>query len=76
MRREHLSQEERYAITEGRNSEICEHSLPLVRRRCDDNLVRVTRPDAGWLGCRSAPKPGRTCTVPTALADDAAPCWS
>ena len=42
---EHLSREgERYAITEKgrRNSEICESSLPYsVRRRCDDNLVRV-----------------------------------
>lgn len=36
--------EERYAITEKgrRNSQICQSSLPRsVRRRCDDNLIKV-----------------------------------
>ena len=62
---EHLSREgERYAITEKgrRNSEICESSLPYsVRRRCDDNLVRVneTLMREQQVQGGGAPKPGR-----------------
>jgi len=66
---EHLSREgERYAITEKgrRNSEICESSLPYsVRRRCDDNLVRVneTLMREQQVQGEVLPNPDGTCTV-------------
>ena len=65
---EHLSREgERYAITEKgrRNSEICESSLPYsVRRRCDDNLVRVneTLMREQQVQGEVLPNPDGTCT--------------
>ena len=73
---EHLSREgERYAITEKgrRNSEICESSLPYsVRRRCDDNLVRVneTLMREQQVQGEVLPNPDGTCTVRLRLADD------
>ena len=71
---EHLSREgERYAITEKgrRNSEICESSLPYsVRRRCDDNLVRVneTLMREQQVQGEVLPNPDGTCTVRLRLA--------
>ena len=76
---EHLSREgERYAITEKgrRNSEICESSLPYsVRRRCDDNLVRVneTLMREQQVQGEVLPNPDGTCTVRLRLADDSGP---
>ena len=76
---EHLSREgERYAITEKgrRNSEICESSLPYsVRRRCDDNLVRVneTLMREQQVQGEVLPNPDGTCTVRRRLADDSGP---
>lgn len=76
---EHLSREgERYAITEKgrRNSEICESSLPYsVRRRFDDNLVRVneTLMREQQVQGEVLPNPDGTCTVRLRLADDSGP---
>ena len=69
---------ERYAITEKgrRNSEICESSLPYsVRRRCDDNLVRVneTLMREQQVQGEVLPNPDGTCTVRLRLADDSGP---
>ena len=71
-------QEQRYSITEkGRlNSEICESSLPYsVRRRCDDNLVRVneTLMREQQVQGEVLPNPDGTCTVRLRLADDSGP---
>ena len=70
--------DERYAITEKgrRNSEICESSLPYsVRRRCDDNLVRVneTLMREQQVQGEVLPNPDGTCTVRLRLADDSGP---
>lgn len=67
-----------YAITEKgrRNSEICESSLPYsVRRRCDDNLVRVneTLMREQQVQGEVLPNPDGTCTVRLRLADDSGP---
>ena len=67
-----------YAITEKgrRNSEICESSLPYsVRRRCDDNLVRVTETlmREQQVQGEVLPNPDGTCTVRLRLADDSGP---
>ena len=67
---EHLSREGR------RNSEICESSLPYsVRRRCDDNLVRVneTLMREQQVQGEVLPNPDGTCTVRLRLADDSGP---
>ena len=71
-------QEQRYSITEKgrRNSEICESSLPYsVRRRCDDNLVRVneTLMREQQVQGEVLPNPDGTCTVRLRLADDSGP---
>ena len=71
-------EEDRYAITEKgrRNSEICESSLPYsVRRRCDDNLVRVneTLMREQQVQGEVLPNPDGTCTVRLRLADDSGP---
>ncbi len=79
---EHLSREgERYAITEKgrRNSEICESSLPYsVRRRCDDNLVRVNETlmrEQQVQGRCSQTRTGRA-RCDCGWRTTAAPCWA
>ena len=70
--------EDRYAITDrGRtNSEICESSLPYsVRRRCDENLVKVNdalRRDQQVQGS-VLPNPDGTCTLCLHFSDDSGP---
>ena len=72
---------ERYAITEKgrRNSEICESSLPYsVRRRCDDNLVRVNETlmrEQQVQGRCSQTRTGRA-RCDCGWRTTAAPCWS
>lgn len=76
---EHLTlEEERYAITEkGRhNSEICQSSLPFsVRRRCDENLVKVNDALRREQQVQSSitPHDDGTCTVRLYFADDSGP---
>lgn len=76
---EHLKlEEERYSITDkGRkNSEICQSSLTLsVRRRCDENLVKVN--DAlrreQQVQASLTPNEDGTCTVRLFFSDDKGP---